>query len=69
MTSSPTNCFHKEEISLSCKPSQANERKNEKHQKEIKKLKEEIKALKLSKQKRRQQKINSPSNKTQIHKM
>ena len=32
---SPSNCFHKQGISPSCKPSQANEMKNEKYGKEI----------------------------------
>ena len=47
-SSSQSNRFCKQEISPSCKPSQAKEIKNETYEKEITELKEEIKALKLS---------------------
>ena len=45
---SPSNRFRKQGISPSQKPSQTNEIKSNKYEKEIAELKEEIKALKLS---------------------
>ena len=47
-SSSPSNRFCKKGISTSRKPSQTNEIKNKKYEKEITQLTEEIKALKLT---------------------
>ena len=50
------------------KPSQKNEIKKEKYEKEKTEFKKEIKVLKYIIKKRQEQKIHSPANKTQIQK-